>query len=379
MSSNGVELFSGSYLQARERFLAAAQTRGLAVETHALDLPGAQGEALATDVVLDGPADAERLLLVLSGVHGAEGYSGSALQTGFLLSGGEEWSRPADVAVLHVHAVNPHGFSHGRRVTQENVDLNRNFVDFDRPLPPNPAYGDIHDHLLPSSWPPPAEAELALAAYAERHGLRGLQRAAKLGQHTHPDGICFGGTEPTWSNRTFRSILRHHASKARWLGSIDIHTGLGPHGHGERIFGSLQDAMLEPARRWWGKLTSVQTGTSTSVPMKGPIQIAIHEECPQAWHVGICLEFGTLPFDEVTHALRSDHWLYRHGADTVPPALAGSIRAAVRRAYYPETPDWKSAVWTQGRQAYLQALDGLAALPPVQPINPSTLPPPRPL
>ncbi|HOU65623.1 MAG TPA: phosphoenolpyruvate--protein phosphotransferase [Thermomonas sp.] len=62
-----------------------------------------------------------------------------------------EWldkARSQDVALLFIHALNPHGFSFGRRVTHENVDLNRNFHDFSRPLPGNPAYRDLHALLL---------------------------------------------------------------------------------------------------------------------------------------------------------------------------------------------------------------------------------------
>ena len=56
--------------------------------------------------------------------------------------------------MLHVHAINPYGFSHTRRATQENVDLNRNFVDFSAQLPENGGYTEIHDLLLPPEWPP---------------------------------------------------------------------------------------------------------------------------------------------------------------------------------------------------------------------------------
>ena len=59
-----------------------------------------------------------------------------------------------DTAALYVHAINPFGFSHLRRVTQENVDLNRNCIDFDVPLPVNAGYAEIHDLLLPATWPP---------------------------------------------------------------------------------------------------------------------------------------------------------------------------------------------------------------------------------
>ena len=50
------DAFSDSYAQARAKFLAAAASAGLAVRAYPHPLPGRDGEALATDVVLDGPA-----------------------------------------------------------------------------------------------------------------------------------------------------------------------------------------------------------------------------------------------------------------------------------------------------------------------------------
>lgn len=351
------DLFSPDYAQARQKFLQAASQRGLAVDSHVLPLAGAQGEALATDAVLDGPADASKLLVVISGVHGVEGFCGSAIQTGMLSRA--DAALPADTAVLHVHAVNPYGFSHLRRATQENIDLNRNFVDFSRPLPVNAGYDEIHDLLLPAQWPPTPDVEARLASYRERHGARGLQRAMSLGQHSHADGLHYGGLEPAWSNTTFRAILRRYASQARQLASIDIHTGLGPYGVGERIFASFDEdpAVLECGRRWWGELTSVTTGTSTSIPLTGPIQAALTEECPAAQHIGICLEYGTYPMERVAAAMRAEHWLHRHGSSDA--AEAAAIRREMRDAFYPDADDWKSAVWQQGSQACLQALHGL--------------------
>src|SRR6478752_4437833 len=172
------ELFSPTYTVARQKFLAAAAARGLPVDSRVLDLPGAEGEALAIDVVRDGPANASKMLVVLSGVHGVEGFCGSAIQTGMLGLGAPPHP---DTAVLHVHAINPFGFSHLRRVTQENVDLNRNFVDFGTALPVNDAYAEIHEWLLPRDWPADTAAEAGLEGYRLRNGVRGLQRAISLG------------------------------------------------------------------------------------------------------------------------------------------------------------------------------------------------------
>ncbi len=43
-------------------------------------LPGPQGENLYTDVARVGPVTASRLMLVVSGTHGVEGYYGSDCQ-----------------------------------------------------------------------------------------------------------------------------------------------------------------------------------------------------------------------------------------------------------------------------------------------------------
>jgi hypothetical protein len=354
-----LDSFSPDYVSARALWLALAVERGLIVESHPHPLAGPAGEELAMDVVREGPADAENVLLTTSAVHGVEGHAGCAVQAG-LLRLGDTLLGPDDgrTAIVHVHAVNPHGFAWGRRVTHENVDLNRNFVDFGQPLPEHPDYAAIHALLLPPQWPPTAENEAALQALLDAMGPRRAQMAITKGQHTHPDGMFFGGREPTWSARVFRDVLRRHAGRCRRLAWIDLHTGLGPSGVGERIFASFEPASLPRARRWWGEgVTSVETGTSTSIPMTGPIQWAVHGECPQAEYTGICLEYGTLPMPQMQRALRADHWLHQHReADAV---LARLIRRDLRDAFYIDTDAWKRQVWEQALQAARQAIGGL--------------------
>jgi len=349
------KLFSRTYAEARSKFLQAAARRGLGVDSYTLPLVGADGEKLATDVVLDGPAHASKLVIVISGVHGVEGYCGSAIQTGLLGLG--PVTEP-DTAVLYVHAVNPHGFSHSRRETQENVDLNRNFIDFSAPLPVNAPYAEIHELLLPKAWPPSDENELALDSLRKDWGPKGFQRAVALGQYEFDDGMHFGGRQPAWSNATFRVILQRHARNCRHIGSIDIHTGLGPYSVGERIFACPDEgATLDRARRWWGSVTSVSTGTSNSVPMTGPIQFALFDECGQAVQTNLCLEFGTYPMSQVIGASRAEHWLHRHGTKDLLQAAA--IRQTLKDAFYPQADDWQEAIWQQGREVFVQTVRGL--------------------
>lgn len=246
--------FSSDYASARAKFLEAANAAGMAVDSFTHPLKGIQGETLAMDVALDGQTDADRLFVVSSACHGVEGYCGSGVQV--RAAHDQEWrdhARAAGVAVLYIHGLNPHGFSHKRRATHENVDLNRNFQDFSKPLPVNAAYRDIHSMLLPEEWPPTARNQAEIVAYVEANGVAKYQSAVTRGQHEMADGMFFGGTEPTWSNHTLREVLKKYGSKAHHIAWMDLHTGLGPSGLGERIFAGKDDAQaLERARSWWG-------------------------------------------------------------------------------------------------------------------------------
>lgn len=359
------EAFSPRYAPARQKFLQACVSAGLTVEPHAHPGKGQGGEELSMDVALDGDANAERLLIVSSACHGVEGHCGSGVQV-FALHDAEwrEKAKAQGVAVLYVHALNPHGFSYGRRVTQENVDLNRNFVDFSAPLPVNEAYAKLHPLLLPDTWPPTPENQAAVDQWIEKHGVAAFQAAVTGGQYQFDDGLFFGGNAQTWSNKTLRNVLRRHAAGTRRLGWIDLHTGLGPNGIGERIFAGRDDkAAYARANAWWGvpaaPVTSIYDGSSTSARLSGLISEAVYQECPQAEYTGIALEYGTLPMLDVLGALRADHWLHKH--PDAPAELADGIRAQMRDAFYTDTDAWRGQVVSQARQAMFQAVDGLSS------------------
>jgi hypothetical protein len=180
-----------SYAEARQKFLAAAQSAGLSVSSHEHPRRGRDGEPLAMDMARLGPAQAHALLILSSACHGVEGFCGSGAQVSLL--GDAEFRAAAEragAAVLFVHALNPYGFSWWRRTTHENVDLNRNFHDFSEPLPVNATYDQIAHWLVPEQWPPPAEANAAMRRYIAQHGEKAYQSVVSGGQHDHPNGLC---------------------------------------------------------------------------------------------------------------------------------------------------------------------------------------------
>jgi len=355
--------FAATYADAREGFLAAARHRGLPVETLVnTPVKGANDEELATDAVLLGAADAPSLLILTSGTHGVEGFCGSGCQRALLDD--DDMRRRMDtgrVAALLVHAVNPYGFSHLRRVNEDNVDMNRNFRDFADTRETNPAYAEVHDVLLPAEWPPTDANRAEFAACFKRMGAGPFQAAVSAGQRTRKEGLFYSGVQPTWSNRTMRSLVGRHGAARKRIGWIDLHTGLGPYGHGEKIFaGRNEAAELARARAWYGAdIMSYYDGKSASAEVQGSMVMSIYAECPQAEATGMGLEYGTLPFAAVLDALRGDHWLELHpDADSNRRA---AIKHAIRDAFYADTDDWKGMVLGQSRTAVLQAVSALSS------------------
>jgi hypothetical protein len=362
------QYFSATYAEARQNFLQAARAADAAIEAHFNpNVSGVEGEELATDVARFGEMDAEALLIVISGTHGNEGFCGSGCQTGFIRKGVID-ARPKSVALLMAHAINPYGFSHIRRVTEDNVDLNRNFRDFSEALPQNPRYAEIHDLLLPSDWDGPgrASADAALRAWRDASGgMKAFQAAVAGGQYAYPDGLFFGGRKPTWSNETFRAIVRKHGAGARRVGVIDFHTGLGPAGYGEPLSIVAPGApAFTRARAWWGgEVTSTADGTSKSPPITGPLIGSVEESLPGAEVTAIGLEYGTIELTGVLDALRGDNWLYARGLKAgvrMDSTLARDIKAKVREALYVDTDEWKQRVYARGADFVLKAFRGLA-------------------
>lgn len=351
--------FSQTYREARNRCLEAATRRGVAVETHIHPYRGAEGEELASDVALIGDPGWSRALIASSGTHGVEGFCGSGCQLALLqddvLLGQLERRK---VAVILIHAVNPFGFSHLHRTNEDNVDLNRNFRDFSQPAPVNAVYERLHPLLVPAAWPPDPKNEAALAA-AQAALDENERRSLTGGQSAHPDGLFYAGQEPAWSNKTVRQVLRRHAAGRRAVAWIDLHTGLGPYGHGEKIFAALDPQITARAKRWWGEdLILSSDPDSVSPRTLGYITRSAYEECPDAAVTTMTLEYGTVPQTQVHDALRADAWLRSH--PSAPPSLRADIKRAIRDAFYCDTDAWKGMILGQFRATMIQTMNGIA-------------------
>ena len=189
--------FSTDYATARGRFRQAALRLGWQLEAHAINARGPRGEELTIDVACSPAGDPRQVLVVSSGIHGVEGFFGSAVQLALL----EQWaatSAPSTKCVF-LHGLNPYGFAWLRRFNEDNVDPNRNFLlDDERFEGAHARYAQLDPFLNPtrpsSLWEPFTLKALPLIV---RYGAPALRQAIAEGQYDYPRGLFFGGSGPS--------------------------------------------------------------------------------------------------------------------------------------------------------------------------------------
>jgi len=352
--------FGTDYSSARALFLGACQQRGVSAQSRRHpDAKGPAGEDLFMDVARIGPENADGVFFITSATHGTEGLTGSGVQVATLKSSLVE-ELPDGIALVFVHALNPYGFAHLSRTNEDNIDLNRNFINFTDALPTNEDYDTIHPWIVPAAWhgPERGDAEQALTAYVDTFGEKKLQAVLLKGQYTQPNGLFYGGTSPSWSNRQWSDIVATEGKGAKHLSILDVHTGIGPKGYGEPIYVGI-DAGFRRARSWFGEdVTNAGKGKSHASEFKGPMVSALWDEHPNAEHTAIVLEFGTRPLTQVLSALRADNWLRFHPeADKSQHQL---IKQNLRDALYVDEDEWRSQIWQRSQQLIERGLTGLA-------------------
>ncbi len=351
-----LEHFSETYEDARAKFLGAARAAGAEVTSY----PHPLGEGLHLDVAVQGPKGAANVLVIGSGTHGIEGFPGSAAQTAWLASPPR---LPADTAIAFFHAHNPWGFRYRTRVTEDNVDLNRNFVDFAAP-PANPGYAEIHPNITPETWD---DASIAAAfrwldGYRGRVGEKAFSTAYNGGQYSHADGIFYGGARRQWSHGAFLAAVRAHVGHAKRAALVDFHTGIGPWlEHVYVGFAVPGSPLWERCRAWWGERAVNGQGITHKAlaDYKGILTDAFIAELPEAEVTTTVVEFGTRPRVEMQRAGMAQRWMRFHGAKH--PERLAQVQAEYVEAFYPSDPKWRAAVLEQSREVIARGVAGISA------------------
>lgn len=225
-------------------------SRGIAVEKSSYAIDEADGLYI-DKILLPASNESKNLIILTTGVHGIEGYIGAVMLDVFF----EEiypTLNTENTGVLIVANVNPYGMKYMRRYNENNVDLNRNFIenwdDFDRSS--NKDYPKVVSFLQPEGKMGNAFFHevgfyLSLAKEAVLTGADTISDALLTGQYEYPKGVYYGGNGDEKSTAYLKGVFAECLDGSyENIIHIDIHSGYGPR-YNMVIFNSVQDPTTE--------------------------------------------------------------------------------------------------------------------------------------
>ena len=354
--------FQKEYFSSRTFFQKTQQIfpAALLVEQREFEHPlkGPNNEPLFCDALFLGQSTTPKAVLVLiSGTHGVEGLTGSAVQADLLPELVEVLQANADLGVLMIHALNPWGVAWSRRCDHQGIDLNRNFIDFSAELPVQQGYKEINQACSMLDEQGYEGLKSAFSADAFDEFIASLTR----GQYQDQNGLFFGGKTPSWSHEVLNQITSHtFIQQAERLSVIDVHTGLGPYGYGEVINDHEPNSKgFEWASRLYGdNAYSALLGESSSAPKLGLLDFYWHNII-QDRGCFITLEFGTYPVEQLISTLWFEQQYQLSLQVGEPRKLDESRVLAMRNFFYPFEASWQQQVLFRSRQVVNLALIGL--------------------
>lgn len=266
-------------------------------------------------MAIGGSTTPERVVIISSGLHGIEGFFGSALQLALLESLSSGFSLAANVKIVLIHALNPFGFAWRRRWNEDNIDLNRNFLLPAEAFEGSPAdYANFNAFLNPSAPPSKFEPYLLKAIWLIlQYGMTQLKNTLPVGQYDFPKGLFFGGHTPAQT----QVILANHLSE--WIGPainilhLDFHTGLGPWGTYKLLLPVPQAsaAFARLVERFGAECFEPCSQEGVSYQIRGGLASWCQNLFPDRCYDLLTAEFGTYSTIQVLKALRAEnraHW-----------------------------------------------------------------------
>jgi len=357
-------LFPESYEASRARFLRNVELlrprwHASRLESHQLkDHPD-----LSIDWFWAEPRVKENLVMISTAEHGIEGYVGSAMLKVFM----DEFApqlNPENTGLLLVHAINPWGMKHHFRVNQNNVDLNRNFVlseNYDPKI--NPDYDLIENFLNPQKpvGTLSAEAVPFLAKVVKNMIFPGkvrVQAASLLGQHRHPKGIYFGGTQLEEETAVLMDLYHTALADYQNFFQVDMHTGYGPRYQMTVVIPPVDPNPSAEAVSKYNYPLIQKIDADEFYAISGDMGEYVYRlrdaEFPNKNVFACGFEFGTYgdSLPALIRSLRStilENQLRHHGAAS--PEAEAQIRAEYEELFYPAEAKWREKTILDCRQA----------------------------
>jgi len=347
------DYFADSYADAKSRFLASAT----AVDATLHCFPVGQATDLSIDVAILGNHDASHTTVISSGLHGVEGFFGSAVQLAWL----SHIADPAKIGsrVVLIHVINPHGFANLRRWNEDNVDLNRNFCasTHDYQGAP-PSYASL-DRLLNPPSPPSRFEPFRIKAIAKilQAGLPAIKQAVAGGQYEYPRGCFFGGHGLCESSRIVEEHYHDWVGDSQHIIHLDLHTGLGKYAQCKLLLEQQQSRQSYVGtfgdQRVEAKASEPAVGTAYDA--SGSMGSWLHKSMKNRDFRFALAEFGTYGVLRVLAALRAENRAHFFAAPE--SSCYRRAKTDLRECFCPSDTRWRNEVVRTGIEIIQQAID----------------------
>ncbi len=368
---NNLVYFQESYEDCRQAFLTEAKTVAAIYdhsEIFSIRVPSQIDQELYIDFLYIPPIrDSSRLLILSSAVHGAEGFTGSAVQQMFLkeLLSDEVLS---EMGVLMMHAVNPYGFKYERRCTENNVDLNRG-SEIDPALfeTGNEGYLALNSMLNPEGKVSEKSLRnrffyMVTISKMLKESMSVLRQAILQGQYEVPDGVYFGGLDFEPQIDSLRRILPEIFSPYESILALDLHTGYGsrrvlhlfPNAIDDAEIKAKTEAVFEGQHIDWG-----DSGDFYEIS-GGFASTFLGKLNPEAQYLYMVFEWGTNDSEKTFGSIKSlqkiinENQGYHYGYKN--DRQEQKIKKQSLELYYSDSEAWRSEVLRSGREMLTLAL-----------------------
>ena len=347
--------WSKDYKASKDKFnecLTVLSNRGLNVEHEELNIneKDPYGNPLYIDIVWIGNKDADKLYMSTSGIHGVEGFAGSAIQLSVLNKIND---LPSDTALVFVHILNPWGMSWLRRDNETNVDLNRNF------LPKDETYSGFHSHY--AKLDPLINVKrvvskndffkLKLFFHTMFYGKTKTKQAYAEGQYHFPKGLHFGGYQLEKGPSVFIDWLNRKINNIKTCVWIDLHTGLGEPGEDSLLVDlcpSNQKYRHLQEQEFGNRILSLDPKAGIAYKIRGGMQKGIELLFPNINWTSITQEFGTLKGLDVISALRAENSWTHYGKHNKDNLLNHWSKKQLLKAFRPDDQAWENKIIERG-------------------------------
>jgi predicted deacylase len=364
MAQNLISLFPESYTASRARFiqdfeLLRAKWADSRIESSSLKTDA----SLSIDYAWAEPRRKENLVIISTGLHGIEGYVGSAMLKIFM----EEFAprlNTENTGLLLVHAINPFGMHNRRRYNENNVDINRNFVRDENFDPQgNPDYEPLVPLLNPAR--PLTNLLFSDIAFISRLlgnivrlGILRIRQGMLSGQYRHPKGVQFGGQSTQQGARIMRTLFQQAFDSYQQIIHLDMHTGYGPRYQMSFVNSTREPASASELMKSFSYPLIVAATPTDFYTVSGDITEYIYqlrdEKYPAIKLFATCFEFGTFG-DSLPAQIRSmratilENRLFQFGAAS--ESIRNTVRKEYEELFFPTETHWREKAFADCRQA----------------------------